>query len=249
MQLTLLLENPNRQKGRSHFLSFGLMLLMGLFLLNVSECLAGPLYRVEFEGEINSGFGGLPPTEISGSYDFEVTPIDFLSDGDHVARYETSMQSATLQLNGASYSAVPGEIVVMNNVANDIGIRDSYSAVFFPNGLYENRFELIGAGLEFNQIVNQPGVLPSALVNFNLPVSVSDLAGFGSSDQRFAFLSFKDTTSGDLFSEHCEITRLTFTPVPEPSTLALSALAVGCFGAGAFRSRKAKKNGALSKHR
>lgn len=89
--------------------------------------------------------------------------------------------------------------------------------------MYAGHFKLAGAGLGFNQTNSSP----SALNSLDLPLSVSDLAGFGPSDMRTAWLTFENTSnSTGPFLTSGSLTELSFTLIPEPGALMLMGLGI-----------------------
>jgi len=119
-----------------------------------------------------------------------------------------SLLATHLSLVGSSGQA--GTISPTNDC--DVS-RDAYAGVLFLEGIYLSNFRLDGTGLELVKF----GSPPQALTNVRQPTSVADLSGFTVTDpldHRLVFLSFKNLTTGGLFSAHGEISVLTITPHP-----------------------------------
>jgi hypothetical protein len=194
---------------------------------------AGPVFLVQFQARFDSGFGGLPTVQLSGSYTFEVRPPASIVNDGTTAIYP--MQSVSFTLDGTDFAATPFEIRVDNNIDLGVGglFRDAYYPFAVLTGVYATNFAIDGAGLQFEQV----GAVPAAFHNVYLPTSAADLAGFGFSDNRFAVLTFTNLALGGAFATVAPVENLSFTAIPEPRALLMCGLGMGMI---VCRHRKTK---------
>ena len=213
-----------RNLGLSSVASRASVLVAASMLLALSLRGQGT-YVVSFHASFDSGFGGLPSVEMIGTYTFEPLPPDYLGNGNHSAFYGSSMRSGTFALNGSSFQ---GTVVASLRVDDDLRLtsgrlRDAYYADYFLSGTYATNFELVAAGLGFEQV----GSAPTAFTSLALPTSLADLSGFTSSDYRNATLTFRNLSTGVTYTSEAPLHGLQITLIPEPSAWALA-----CFGLG-----------------
>lgn len=175
-------------------------------------------YRITFAGDLDNGFGGLPPTHVSGWLGFRDLPPTYTRD-DWLAQYPVDCGEVTLTRSAATlFTSNEGKISIQDNatIGSSPGssLRDEYTAMVYLDDVWDDSFGLIASGVQANTYAYPPDG-PSVFETTDLPTSMDALSGFTNMS---VFLSFENLSTGRLYSASAPIQEFSLMLVPEPST-------------------------------